>query len=224
MANKLVIVGAGGLGREVAEAVRAVNAVTPTWDLVGFVDDSEEAPHEVDGAPLLGPIDSLHAMPDTSVVLCTVRSDRYWSRKEIAARLNLPRERYATIVHPAAVIPPGSQVGVGSVILAGVISTTPADLGDHVVVMPGTILTHDDRVASHVTFAAGVRVAGGVVISEGAYLGVGALVRERLHIGAWALVGMGAVVTRDVPPAEVWVGSPARHRRAADVPAHILQG
>lgn len=222
MANKLVIVGAGGLGREVAEAVRAVNAVTPTWDLVGFVDDSSAAPPEVDGVPLLGPIDAVSAMPDTSVVLCTVRSDHYWSRKEIAARLDLPRERYATIVHPAAVIPPGSRVGVGSVILAGVISTTSADLGDHVVVMPGTILTHDDRVESHVTFAAGVRVAGGVVIGEGAYLGAGALVRERLRIGAWSLVGMGAVVTRDIPPAEVWVGSPARHRRAAEVPAHIL--
>ena len=224
MVRKLVIVGAGGLGRETAEAVRAINERSPTWDLVGFLDDGVPSETVFAGVPVLGPIDLVREMPDAAVVLCTVRSDLYWSRKEIALRLDLPRDRYATVVHPSAVLPNGSALGPGSVVLAGVVSTVPTDVGDHVVIMPGTILTHDDRIASFVTFAAAVRLAGGVVVGEGAYLGVGALVREQLNVGRWSLVGMGSVVTRDIPAAEVWVGSPARHRRAADVPAHVLDG
>jgi acetyltransferase-like isoleucine patch superfamily enzyme len=52
-----------------------------------------------------------------------------------------------------------------------------------------------------------------VHVSEGAYLGSGCLIRENLTIGPWALVGMGAVVTRDVPGGEVWAGMPARYVR-----------
>ncbi len=74
---------------------------------------------------------------------------------------------------------------------------------------------------SFVTVGAGVRLAGGVTVGDGAYLGAGALVREGCRIGPWSLVGMGAVVLDDVPPAEVWVGNPARRLRAVDLPAEL---
>ncbi len=220
----LVIVGAGGLGREAAEAVRAVNAVEPTWDLIGFLDDGTAAPAEVDGLPVLGPTSELRSMPEVAILVCTVRPDLYWSRKQITTRLDLPIERYATIVHPSAIIPEGSRIGAGSLVLAGVVATTRIDLGSHVVVMPGVIFTHDDRVADFVTFGAGVRLAGRVVVGEGAYVGAGALLRENRTIGPWALVGMGAAVTTDVPAGEVWAGVPARYLRQAEVPADIFHG
>jgi acetyltransferase-like isoleucine patch superfamily enzyme len=80
-------------------------------------------------------------------------------------------------------------------------------------VMPHVVLTHDDRVGDYAILAAGVRLAGGVQVREGAYLGAGCLVRENRTVGAGALVGMGAVVTTDVPDGEVWAGMPARFLR-----------
>ena len=68
------------------------------------------------------------------------------------------------------------------------------------------------------TIASGVSLGGGARIGLAAYLGAGALIREKRTVGAFALVGMGAVVTRDVPSREVWAGIPARHLRAADIP------
>jgi acetyltransferase-like isoleucine patch superfamily enzyme len=85
-------------------------------------------------------------------------------------------------------------------------------------VMPAAVFTHDDVVGDFATFGAGVRLAGGVVIGEGAYVGSGVLVREGLTVGAWSLVGMGSVVTRSIPPCQVWAGAPARFLREVAFP------
>jgi acetyltransferase-like isoleucine patch superfamily enzyme len=83
--------------------------------------------------------------------------------------------------------------------------------------MPQVILTHDDTVDDFGTLASGVRLGGQVHIGQCAYLGAGAMVREARTVGAYALIGMGAVVTTDIPANEVWAGVPARYLRAADV-------
>jgi acetyltransferase-like isoleucine patch superfamily enzyme len=100
--------------------------------------------------------------------------------------------------------------------MAGVVATTEVQLGAHLGVMPQAVFTHDDRLDDFVTVAAGARVSGAVHVGEGAYLGAGCLIRESRSVGAWALVGMGAVVTRDVPAGEVWVGNPARFVRPVE--------
>lgn len=223
MPESLVVVGAGGLGRETVEAVRAINAVRATWDLVGYLDDGVEMPSEIDGVPVLGSTAEIVHLDEARAVVCTGRPGHHWSRKEVVARLGLPADRYATIVHPAASLPAGSRIGPGSIVLAGTISTMPTAIGAHVAVMPGTILTHDDVIGDFATFGAGVRLAGGVSVGDGAYVGTGAVVRENVTVGAWSLVGMGAVVLRDVPPGEVWAGVPARRLGSAEVPLEITR-
>jgi sugar O-acyltransferase (sialic acid O-acetyltransferase NeuD family) len=222
---ELVLVGAGGFARETAEAVRAVNAEQPTWDLVGFVDDDPELHGvRVDGLPVIGPLTELKRLPYAHVVVCTGHPGNYFSRKRLVQRLDVDPAHFATVVHPTAVLPATVRVGRGSVLLAGVVATAAVTIGDHVAIMPGTVLTHDDVVGDYATVAAGVRLAGQVRVGEGAYVGAGALVRERRSVGAWALVGMGAVVLDDVPAAEVWAGVPARRLRSVLVPADVTAG
>ena len=213
----LVLIGSGGFGRETAEVVRAVNAVSRTWDLLGFLDD-DPALHgtEIDGIPVLGPIDQARTRFEAAaLIVCTGHPGNYVSRKQIVDRLDVPAMRYATLVHPTAVLPTTLELGVGSVLQAQVVATTAVRIGAHVAVMPDVVFTHDDVVEDFVTFGAGVRLAGRVRVEEGAYVGSGALVRENRRIGAWSLVGMGAVVTTDVPASEVWAGVPARFLRPA---------
>lgn len=210
----LLFVGGGGLAREVLAAVNAVNSVAPQWTVLGFLDDNPARyGMHIDGVPVLGPTELVAQYEDATVVICTASTRDQASRKRITARLALPDERYATLVHPAASIAQGSELGAGSVFLAFVAVTAPQEIGAHVVVMPHTTITHDDQISDYVTFASRVALSGGVSVGETAYLGSGALVREGLSIGAGALIGMGAVVLDDVPPSEVWVGSPARHLR-----------
>ncbi|MBY8849403.1 acetyltransferase [Saccharothrix longispora] len=220
----LLLVGAGGLAREVLAAVAAVNTATPTWDVLGLLDDNPARHGDlVDGVPVLGPSDAVADHPDAQVVLCVASTRNQAGRRQVAARLGLPAERYATVVHPLASVAPGVEIGAGSVLLAFVAVTAPQVIGSHVVVMPHVTITHDDSVADHVTFAARVALAGGVTVGEAAYLGSGALVREGLSIGAGALVGMGAVVLTDVPPFEVWAGTPARRLRGLSQPSDLTR-
>lgn len=216
--RQLLLVGAGGFGRETAEAVRAVNAIRPTWRLAGFLDDDPEAQgHVVGGVPVVGPIEAVHDHPDAAVAICTGRPDNYTTRRVIAQRLGLPDERYATVVHPSATVGCSCRVGAGSVLLAHVDLTADVAVGRHVAVMPQVVLTHDVRVGDWATLASGVRLGGGCDVGEEAYVGSGACVREGLTIGRRALVGMGCVVTRDVPDERLWFGAPARDVSRAPV-------
>jgi sugar O-acyltransferase (sialic acid O-acetyltransferase NeuD family) len=219
----LLIVGAGGFGREAAEAVAAVNDDIPTYELLGFLDDNPDAAGtEVEGIPVLGPISSVADHPTALVVVSTGHPGFYFSRRRIVARLGLPAERYATIIHPLASIGRSVEVGRGTVFLAGAVATAGVRIGAHVAVMPGAVFTHDDVVGDYATFGSGARLAGRVTVGEGAYVGSGALIRESLSVGAWALIGLGSVVLEDVPVAEVWVGVPARRLRKVDLPADVV--
>ncbi|MFE3632763.1 acetyltransferase [Streptomyces sp. NPDC059168] len=214
--NGLLIVGAGGFARETAQAVRDAGGT----ELLGHLDDNT-ALHgtEVDGVPVLGGCDLVHDLPEAGVVVCVGNPGDYAARARLVGRLGLPAERYATVVHPTASVSRSSRVGPGSVLLAHCALTAAVRVGAHVAVMPQAVLTHDDVVEDCATIASGVRLGGGARVERGAYLGAGALVREGTTVGAWSLIGMGSAVLGDVPPGEVWVGSPARRLRAADAPA-----
>jgi sugar O-acyltransferase (sialic acid O-acetyltransferase NeuD family) len=217
----LLLIGAGGLAREVAEVVHAINTIQGAWRLVGFIDDDPRLHgRDVDGAPVLGGLEVLGEHPDARVVVCTASPTDYGSRSRIARRSALPEERFATLVHPTASIATTAVLGAGSVVMAGVVMTAAVTVGRHVVIMPGSVLTHDGRLDDYVTVASGVRLGGGVRVQRGAYLGSGALVREQLDVGEWSLVGMGAVVTRSVPARQTWAGVPARFLGAAPIIVH----
>jgi sugar O-acyltransferase (sialic acid O-acetyltransferase NeuD family) len=227
MSTPLVIVGAGGFARETAQAVLDANAEDAArghagrWDLLGHLDDNQELHGgKIDGTAVLGGCDLVHELPPTTlVVVCTGSPRDYASRARMVRRLGLPADRYATVVHPTAVVSASSTVGPGTVLLAQTVLTAAVRVGAHVAVMPQAVLTHDDVVEDFATVTSGVRLGGGVRIGRGAYVGAGALVREYATVGAWSLVGTGGLVLGDVPPGEVWVGSPARFLRPAGAPA-----
>lgn len=213
MPEPLVILGAGGFARETAQLIAAINAQEPTWDLLGFLDDGL-AGTRVGGYRVLGPLEAVHAYPNSSVVCAIGSVMTSTARLPMLARLGIDPERYATLLHPTAVIPDPGAIGAGSVIHAGTVFTTPIPVGMHSRLMPNVVATHDVVLEDNVTLASGVLLAGTVHVERNAYIGAGASVREGVRIGANSVIGMGAVVTHDVPVGATWVGVPARSIRA----------
>ena len=208
--RQLIILAAGGLAREAAEAV----ARGMEWDLIGFLDDEPAlVGTEVCGRPVLGAIADIVRYPETSLLICAGSGQ---ARRTIVRRLDelgVGADRYATVVAPDVVVPRSCRVGGGSILLSGTVLTADVNVGRHVVTMPGVVLTHDNQINDFATLCARVTLGGNVLVREAAYLGMGATVRERLEVGEGSTLGMGAVLLRDLPDGETWVGVPAQPLR-----------
>lgn len=207
--RRIVIVGAGGFGRETASALGA-GAATGGPRPVGFLDDASElAGATIAGLPVLGGLDQIDRFLDCDVVL-TIGSPRNYGVKRLLADRFGAAVSYATVVHRMASVGAQTVLGEGTVLLAGVVVTQGVHIGRHVGVMPNVVMTHDDTIGDYATIGAGTTLAGAVTVGEGAYVGSGVSVREHVAIGAGSLIGMGSVVLGDVPPGETWAGAPAR--------------
>ncbi len=210
----LLIVGAGGFGRETAQSVLGARAAGGRLRLLGFLDDNPLlAGGEVAGIAVLGGGELARSLAPARVVLCVGSVRDPLARLRLARRLDLPDARFATVVHPSVVVSGDSVIGPGSVLLAQSVLTAEVRIGAHVAVMPRVVFTHDNVIEDFVTVASGVGLAGGVHVERGAYLGAGAQVREYVRIGAGSVVGMGSVVLDDIPSGQVWAGNPARYLR-----------
>lgn len=206
----LIILGAGGASREIADAIADINRAAPRWNLLGFLDDNA-AKHGtcIDGVPVLGPIASASHYRSQFIV-GVARAGQAWLRREIVARTGFARDRFATIVHPTAVVSSHARLGVGTAILQNTTITTGSTVGDHVIVHYNCVIAHDSRVGDFVTLAPAAVCAGSVRLDDGAYLGAGCRIINDVGVGRDALVGIGAVVIRDVPAGATVVGNPAR--------------
>lgn len=205
--DNLILVGAGGLAREVGEAVTA----SGRYRILGVVDDDPSLHGTaVGGMPVLGGLDQVYWDRSSYVVVCTGRGR---TREAIVAQLaihDIGPSRFGTVVHPSVHVPRSCFLGVGSVLLAHVAITADAHIGRHVVAMPNVTVTHDDVVGDYATLCAGVSLAGGVTVGPGAYLGTNASVRQDLRVGAGSTLGMGSTLLEDLPDGETWAGVPAR--------------
>jgi sugar O-acyltransferase (sialic acid O-acetyltransferase NeuD family) len=209
----LVIVGAGGHGREILQLVRDINAVSPQWNVLGFVDDAVE-PRLAGGAPLLGKIDWVVGRSCAAVVAIGSPAIR---RRVVLRLRELGVTEFASLRHPSALVGERVQIGAGCVIAMAAVLTTDIVLGEQVLVNTAAVVSHDCVVADWVTLAPRATLCGAVQVREGAEICAGATVLQGLSVEAWAKVGAGACVIGPVKQNETAVGVPARCVRVRDM-------
>jgi len=211
MKSELIIVGAGGFSRQIAELVEDLNAEDAKWNLLGFLDDNPRIHGtKIFGYPVLGPVESAAAHSSARFIVGIANHRNPLVRSPIVERLGLQPERFATLVHPSARISHRARAGRGTAVMENVVVSHNVVIGDHVLISPGCVLGHDAVVGDFATFAAQVGVSGSVYIGKGAYLGGHSVVLQELRIGEGALVGIGAVVFSSVPAGVTVFGNPAR--------------
>ena len=210
--QKLVALGIGGNNEDILDAVREINAIKPTYEVVGYV-THDGKPREIGDLPWLGDFGTVSSLPeDVQIVGFEFGPGSYRTWPETLARLGLPSERYATIIHPRAYVSSQSTVGRGSVIMAGTTVAAFVTIGDHVVILQNAGLSHDDVIGDYSAITVGVSFSGNVRVGRNCFLGANSTVIG-VSIGDGSMVGAGALIRHDVPPNEVWVGNPGRFLR-----------
>jgi sugar O-acyltransferase (sialic acid O-acetyltransferase NeuD family) len=215
--TRLVIVGAGGFGREVHGIVDALGAAGAPVDLVGYVDDlgtSDELLARL-GTTRLGGIDVLcddgpvdgPIGPDDGYVIAIGAGD---VRRRIDERLTAAGRHPLTLVHPMATVGGDNRIAPGCILTAGSRVTTNITLGRHTQLHVNCTIGHDSVLDDFVSVYPGATVSGNVHLADGVTIGTGANVLPGVTIGAGAFVGAGAVVTADVEPGMTVAGVPAR--------------
>ncbi|WP_235451108.1 NeuD/PglB/VioB family sugar acetyltransferase [Frigoribacterium sp. RIT-PI-h] len=206
-AGGLVVIGAGGMGREVLDVARALGR-----PVAGVVDDGPSA-------------DDLHRLSRTSTAYLgsidgwlAGGAHEPWVvglgdpgvRSRVVARVATAAGHPATLVHPTATL--GSQVllGDGTAICAGVRVSTNVRVGRHGLLLANAAVGHDSQLGDVVSVNPGAVVSGAVTIGEGSLVGAGATVLQGLRVGERCVVGASACVVRDVASDTVVRGVPAR--------------
>lgn len=211
----LIILGTGGSAYDVLDIIDAINATTPTWQLVGFLDDARAVGTQFQEWPVLGKLVDASKFKGGQFINVIGSDQSFRKRPSILASTGLSLEDFATIVHPGAGVSKRATLGRGVYVNFGVSLAGAVNIGNHVALGPSCIVGHDCQIGDYTLVAPGAVLSGHVQVGCCAYIGSGSVVKQRLRIGDEALVGMGAVVTRDVPSSAVVRGNPARQHRAS---------
>lgn len=120
------------------------------------------------------------------------------------------RGNFHIAIHAKAILSPFSEVGEGTVVMAGAIINAATCVGKHCIINTGAIIEHDCLIQDYVHISPNVALAGNVTVEEGSHIGIGASVIQGINIGKWAIIGAGAVIIKDVPDFAVVVGNPGK--------------
>lgn len=200
----LGIYGAGGAGKEVKEIAEELGQ----WSEMIFIDDT--VPADI--------YKGIRRMPFEEF-----KSECTPMNAEIVIALGEPKHKitlynkvkeagfsFANVIHSTAWISPSSQIGKGVVLRAGVRINADSVIGDNVTIQEYSCVGHDVVIENHSQIAGFVIIGGHTTIGEATYIGLSVPVKDGSNIGSHSIVGMGSVVTRDIPDNVIAMGNPAR--------------
>lgn len=206
MTDKTIyILGAGGHGAVVCEAIRASGA-SPA----AFLDkDKEKQNSKTMDLPVLDKTEALESLNPTECAIANGIGEGTTRRK---AFLQLREQGFEvhTVIHPSAIFPADLQIGDGAQLMAGCVIQPRVTIGENVVLNTRCSIDHDCAIGAHSFLAPGAVLCGDVRIGDASHVGANATVIEKITIGRNVVIGAGAVVIRSIPDSVTAVGVPAQ--------------
>lgn len=203
MGEKLMILGAGGHGKVVADIAKRSG-----WPDIAFLDDNAAA-ETWGGYPVVGPVRDAQRYPEAEFIVAIGNSA---VRERIQKALSARGLRIATLIHPSAIVAEDTVIGEGTTVMAGAVINPGAVLGNGVIVNTCASVDHDCRIGDYVHISVGARIAGTVTVGEGTWIGAGAVISNNTAVTAGCVIGAGAVVVKDITESGTYIGVPAKKK------------
>jgi len=205
---KIGIYGSGGLGREILNLVKQINANSSRWDEYIFIDDTK-CDKECKGCKLL-PLSSLASQytPDQIEIVIAVGEPKY--RSEIFDNVKKLGYGFATLIHPSLQVSGDVILGAGVVINVGSFISCDVKIGNNVYIQPHVCIGHDCSIGENCVLSSFVFMGGSVIIGNETYIAPNSSIRDRITVGSQCIIGMGSIVMRYIPDGMIAMGNPAR--------------
>lgn len=201
---KLVIIGAGGHAKVVTDTAQIAG-----WQVVGFADDSSSA--TLFDLPYLGTPKSLDLSTDTFAVIAIGSNQiREKISKELSSHL-----KWATVIHPRAIVSGHTKLEAGTVIFAGAVIQPDVFIGQHCIINTSASIDHDCQISDFCHVAPNVTLTGGVILETGSFVGAGSVIIPGRKVGAWSTLGAGSVCVQDLGSNGRFAGTPAKPIKAS---------
>ena len=203
--KKVVIIGAGGFGRECIDTIKQDR----TLELVGFLDDDESLHGKyLNGYEVYGGVDFFDfAKENLPYFVCAIGDPKV--KKEVCKRAEKLGYKPVTIIHPTARVY-SNIMGKGVIIQAGVVVTVNVKIEDHVHINLNCSIGHDSVIGKYSTISPLVSISGYAQLKEGVFVGSNASVLPAIRVGEWCKIGALACITKNCLPHRTYVGVPAR--------------
>jgi sugar O-acyltransferase (sialic acid O-acetyltransferase NeuD family) len=203
--SALLIVGAGGHGKIVADIARNLGR----WGKIAFLDDKYPGSTKVSEWEIIGKIsDANKHLEEFRDAVVAIGANS--TRLELLKKMLGEGFHFPVLIHPDASVSRDTALGIGTVVCVQSAIDIDTEVGMGVIINAGATIAHDCRLGDGVHVSPGGRVSGGVKVGECTWIGSGAIVREMVSIGTRVVVGAGSVVIRDVPDQVTVVGVPSR--------------
>lgn len=202
MKKKLIIVGASGQGKVVADIAMKMNK----WEQIVFADDNDNIKTCM-GISVKGTFEQMLEYAENDFFIAVGNN---LLRKKMQNRLDAMGINTATLVHPGAQIGKDVQIGQGTTVMAGVVINSSTVVGNNCIVNTSSSIDHDNRIYDYVHISPGSNLAGNVVVGENSWIGIGATIINNISIVANTILGAGAVVVINIEVAGTYVGNPAK--------------
>lgn len=203
MKNKLLIIGASGHGKVIADIALQIDK----WNYIAFLDDNKALKTSM-GVEIIDTSDNIYKYIDDYEIFVGIGNNSI--RQKLYEKLETAGAMIPVLIHPNSTIGQQVEIGNGTAVMAGAVINCCTNIGKGCIINTGSTVDHDNIVEDFAHISPGVHLAGNVKVGKESWLGIGSLVLNNITITGGCTIGAGSVVVKDISIPGTYVGTPVR--------------